>query len=141
MWRSFLPAALGAGGMQLDLIVDLILASWLAVLFILAVLCRQACPTAAGRNRDCYRNSLLPRLSAAEAQQVSIEDKKQQFAALISDSFILSVIAVLPAAGLIMLAPELMAGLFVSGAFTADDGIRPPMRLSLMGWAACFYIY
>jgi len=31
MWRKFLPAALGAGGMQLNLLVDLILASMLPV--------------------------------------------------------------------------------------------------------------
>lgn len=135
MWRSFLPAALGAGGMQLNLIVDLILASWLAVgsLSWLYYADRLA-QLPLGVIGIAIGTALLPRLSAAEAQQVSIEDKKQQFAALISDSFILSVIAVLPAtAGLIMLAPELMAGLFVSGAFTADDGIQAAYALIAYG--------
>lgn len=124
MWRSFLPAALGAGGMQLNLIIDLVLASWLAVgsLSWLYYADRLA-QLPLGVIGIAIGTALLPRLSAIEAKDSRLTVKQNQFADYISQSLILAFITVLPATlGLAFLSDTLITGLFVSGAFTEQDG-------------------
>ncbi len=135
MWGAFLPAALGAGGMQLNLLVDLILASfldtgalsWLYYADRLAQLPLGIVGIALG-------TALLPRLSAIYADSIPPAEKQAQFASHLSDSLILAAITVLPAmTGLIILSDELMAGLFVSGAFSAADGHAAGLALVAYG--------
>ena len=124
MWRSFVPAALGAGGMQLNLIIDLVLASWLAVgsLSWLYYADRLA-QLPLGVIGIAIGTALLPRLSAVEAQSIQLSAKQEQFTAYVTQGLNIAVIAVFPATlGLVFLADELIAGLFVFGAFTAQDG-------------------
>ena len=135
MWGAFLPAALGAGGMQLNLLVDLVLASfldtgalsWLYYADRLAQLPLGIIGIALG-------TALLPRLSSIYADSSPQAEKQAQFASHISDSLTLAAITVLPAmTGLIILSDELMAGLFVSGAFTASDGSAAGLALVAYG--------
>ena len=68
MWRHFLPAALGAGGMQLNLLVDLILASLLPVGAISWLYyADRVAQLPLGIVGIALGTALLPRLSAAEA--------------------------------------------------------------------------
>ena len=135
MWGAFLPAALGAGGMQLNLLVDLVLASfldtgalsWLYYADRLAQLPLGIVGIALG-------TALLPRLSAIYADSLSAAKKQQQFASHISDGLVLAAITVLPAmTGLVLLSDELMAGLFVSGAFSVSDGNAAALALVAYG--------
>jgi len=68
MWRKFLPAALGAGGMQLNLLVDLILASMLPVGAISWLYyADRVAQLPLGIVGIALGTALLPRLSGAEA--------------------------------------------------------------------------
>ncbi len=135
MWGSFLPAALGAGGMQLNLLVDLVLASWLGTgaLSWLYYADRLA-QLPLGIIGIALGTALLPRLSALHADTISPSEKQQQFARHLSDSLVLAAITVVPAmTGLVLLSDELMAGLFVSGAFSVSDGNAAALALIAYG--------
>ena len=116
MWKKFTLASAGAIIMQVNLIVDLVLASllpvgaisWLYFADRLAQLPLGVIGIALG-------TALLPRLSAqlrggeSEAARQSLADAVQ-----------LAAFLVLPAAAaLIMIAPQIIAGLFQHGAFTS----------------------
>ena len=127
MWRKFLPSALGAGGMQLNLLVDLILASllpagaisWLYYADRVAQLPLGIVGIALG-------TALLPRLSAAE-----VEGQKEEVVKALDEAFILGGFFVMPAmTGLIILAGPIIEGLFVYGAFGVNDAVRSSMALS-----------
>ena len=68
MWRNFLPAAAGAGGMQINLLIDLILASLLPVGAISWLYyADRVAQLPLGIVGIALGTALLPRLSAAEA--------------------------------------------------------------------------
>ena len=123
MWSSFIPAALGAGGMQLNLLVDVILASglgvgaisWLYYADRLAQLPLGVVGIAMG-------TALLPRLSALQAEARTDRQAQSGFAQTLADGFAPVLILVLPAtAALISLSEVLISGLFGSDAFDAAD--------------------
>jgi len=131
MWRKFVPAAFGAIGMQLNMIVDLILASllqvgaisWLYYADRLAQLPLGIVGIALG-------TALLPRLSQADAAGNTGEIRQA-----LADAMILGAFLVVPAvAALIVLAEPILLGLFTHGAFRQDDAAMA--RLALIAYAA-----
>jgi len=130
MWASFVPAALGAGATQINLLVDLILASilnvgaisWLYYADRLAQLPLGLVGVALG-------TALLPRLSRIEAG-TDQRFRKQQFAKELSAGFMPAACLVLPATcALIIIAEPLIFGLFQSGALAQQMA-----RLLLQLW-------
>ena len=130
MWVSFLPAALGAGGLQLNLLVDTILASllnvgaisWLYYADRIAQLPLGIVGIALG-------TALLPRLSALEAN-----GRSEDIAAELSSGLKTASFFVLPAAAaIIVIAEPILAGLFLSGAFTAEDVYYASLALIAYG--------
>lgn len=117
MWRKFLPAAFGAAGMQLNTLVDLVLASLLPVGAISWLyFADRVAQLPLGIIGIALGTALLPRLSAAEAAG----DHKVMPAAL-SEAIGLGAFFIIPAvAAVIMLDEVIIAGLFGYGAF--DDG-------------------
>ena len=116
MWKKFTVASAGAVVMQVNLIVDLVLASllpvgaisWLYFADRLAQLPLGVIGIALG-------TALLPRLSA----QLRGGEHKAARQSL-ADAVQLAAFLVLPAAAaLIMIAPQIIAGLFQHGAFTS----------------------
>ena len=130
MWASFLPAALGAGALQINLLVDTILASllnigaisWLYYADRIAQLPLGIIGIALG-------TALLPRLSALEAA-----GKPDGVAAEISNGFKTAALFILPAtAALIVIAEPVLSGLFLSGAFTQNDAYLSSLALIAYG--------
>lgn len=131
MWRAFLPAALGAGSLQINLLVDMILASMLPVGSIswlyysdrLAQLPLGVVGIALG-------TALLPQLSAIEA-----EARQAEVPGLLARGLRLAGFFAFPSmAGLMVLAPVLIEGLFGRGAFDATD--IAACAAALMAYAA-----
>lgn len=130
MWALFLPAALGAGALQINLLVDTILASllnigaisWLYYADRIAQLPLGIIGIALG-------TALLPRLSALEAA-----GKPDGVAAEISNGFKTASLFILPAtAALIVIAEPVLSGLFLSGAFTQNDAYLSSLALIAYG--------
>ena len=118
MWQNFLPAALAAFGMQLNLIVDLVLASLLPVGAISWLYyADRVVQLPLGIVGIALGTALLPRLSQAEAAVNNAAVKTALGGAIIFAGFL-----VIPAAtGLIILAEPILTGLFAYGAFTNRD--------------------
>ena len=118
MWRKFLPAALGAFGMQLNLIVDLVLASLLPVGAISWLYyADRVVQLPLGIVGIALGTALLPRFSQAEAAGNNAAVKTALGGAIILGGFL-----VIPAVtGLIILAEPILTGLFAHGAFTNRD--------------------
>ena len=118
MWRKFLPAALGAFGMQLNLIVDLILASLLPVGAISWLYyADRIVQLPLGIVGIALGTALLPRFSQAEAAGDNEAVKTALGGAITLGGFL-----VVPAVtGLIILAEPILTGLFAHGAFTRND--------------------
>jgi len=127
MWRKFLPAALGAGGMQLNLLVDLILASMLPVGAISWLYyADRVAQLPLGIVGIALGTALLPRLSALEAAGDKVQITKTLDEAIIFGGFF-----VVPAViALILLSGPIIEGLFVYGAFGIDDAVMAAMALS-----------
>ena len=127
MWRKFLPAALGAGGMQLNLLVDLILASMLPVGAISWLYyADRVAQLPLGIVGIALGTALLPRLSAAEAA-----GRKDEITKTLDEAIIFGGFFVLPAViALILLAGPIIEGLFAYGAFSTDDAVMAAMALS-----------
>ncbi|MGB2457095.1 MAG: murein biosynthesis integral membrane protein MurJ, partial [Candidatus Puniceispirillaceae bacterium] len=127
MWRKFLPAALGASGMQLNLLVDLILASMLPVGAISWLYyADRVAQLPLGIVGIALGTALLPRLSAAEAA-----GQKDEIAKTLDEAIIFGGFFVVPAVtALILLAGPIIEGLFVYGAFLIDDAVMAAMALS-----------
>lgn len=130
MWRSFVPAALGAGTLQINLLVDMVLASllptgaisWLYYSDRLAQLPLGVVGIALG-------TALLPQLSALEA-----EKKPDRIAPLLARGLKLAGFFAFPSmAALLVLAPQLISGLFGRGAF--DDSDVMAAAAALMAYA------
>ena len=151
LWAGFVPAALGAGATQINLLVDLVLASmlnigaisWLYYADRLAQLPLGLVGIALG-------TALLPRLSQIQAE-TSPEHSKQVFAQELGAGFMPAACLVLPATmALFLIAEPLIAGLFRSGAFSDSDvkasaaalvayGIGLPAFVGLKLTAAALY--
>ena len=118
MWRKFLPAALGAFGMQLNLIVDLVLASLLPVGAISWLYyADRIVQLPLGIVGIALGTALLPRFSQAEAAGENETIKKG-----LGDAIILGGFLVVPAiTGMVILAEPILTGLFAYGAFTGRD--------------------
>ena len=130
MWRKFWAAALGAGGMQLNLLVDTILASLLPVGAISSLYyADRIAQLPLGVIGIALGTALLPRLSKLEAEG-NIDDVR----AVIARGVRLGLFFALPAmAGAIILAEPIIAGLFGYGAF-ASTMISPTAQV-LMAYA------
>ena len=138
MWRVFVPAALGAGTLQINLLVDMVLASllptgaisWLYYSDRLAQLPLGVVGIALG-------TALLPQLSALEA-----ENKAAQIAPLLARGLRLAGFFAFPSmAALLVLAPELIRGLFGRGAFDAADVMAAAAALMAYGCGLPAYIF
>jgi putative peptidoglycan lipid II flippase len=127
MWRNFIPSALGAGGMQLNLLVDLILASLLPVGAISWLYyADRVAQLPLGIVGIALGTALLPRLSKAEA-----DEQKADFVKVLDEAIIFAGFFVVPAMiSLIILAGPIIEGLFAYGAFSIDDAVMAAMALS-----------
>ena len=130
MWRNFLPAAAGAGGMQLNLLIDLILASLLPVGAISWLYyADRVAQLPLGVIGIALGTALLPRLSAAEAAGQTAEVRNSLSEALGFAGFF-----VIPAVtGLVLCGLPIIEGLFVYGAFTSSDAKMAAMALAAYG--------
>ena len=118
MWRSFLPAALGAGGLQLNLLVDTILASLLAAGSVSWLYYGdRVAQLPLGVIGIALGTALLPRLSKLEA-----ESRQSEIAGELSHAMKLAAFFSLPCAvACFVMAEPIIGGLFGGGAFTQSD--------------------
>jgi len=124
MWFSFIPAALGAGVMQINLLVDLVLASFLATGSISWLYyADRLAQLPLGLVGIALGTALLPRLSRLEAEAgAALQQKQHGFCAELSSALVPAAILTLPAvAAFLILSEVLITGLFQSGAFQASD--------------------
>ena len=130
MWRNFLPAAVGAGGMQLNLLIDLILASLLPVGAISWLYyADRVAQLPLGVIGIALGTALLPKLSAAEAAGQSAQARIN-----LSEAIGFAGFFVIPAVvGLVLCGLPIIEGLFVYGAFTASDAKMAAMALAAYG--------
>ena len=124
MWFSFIPAALGAGVVQINLLVDIVLASFLATGSISWLYyADRLAQLPLGLVGIAMGTALLPRLSRIEAGYHSTKQaKKQEFCTELSHAIIPVSILTIPAAvAFLVLSDVLITGLFRSGAFFDSD--------------------
>ena len=132
MWFSFIPAALGAGIMQINLLVDLVLASFLATGAISWLYyADRLAQLPLGLVGIAMGTALLPRLSRIEAERhVTKQAKQQIFCTELSHAIIPVSILTIPAvAAFLVLSDVLITGLFRSGAFLDSDVIAAAWAL------------
>ena len=117
MWRQFFSAAVGAGAMQINLLVDTILASTLPVGAIAGLYyADRIAQLPLGIIGVALGTALLPRLSHLEASS-NIEAVRRVLARGCQTGFFFA----LPAAtGAVLLAEPVIAGLFAYGEFSAS---------------------
>ncbi len=130
MWRNFIPAAAGAGGMQLNLVIDLILASLLPVGAISWLYyADRVAQLPLGVIGIAIGTALLPKLSAAEAAGKSDEVRNG-----LSEAIGFAGFFVLPAVtGLVLCGLPIIEGLFVYGAFAVSDAKMTATALAAYG--------
>ena len=130
MWRKFFAAALGAGGTQLNLLVDMVLASLMPVGAISALYyADRIAQLPLGVIGIALGTALLPRLSHLEAA-----GKDADIRLAIADGVRLGLFFGLPAMiGAILLAEDIIGGLFGYGAF--DAKMITPTAQVLMAYA------
>ncbi len=130
MWRNFLPAAAGAGGMQLNLLIDLILASLLPVGAISWLYyADRVAQLPLGVIGIALGTALLPKLSAAEAAGQPAEARK-----CLSEAIGFAGFFVIPAViGLVLCSSPIIEGLFVYGVFTVSDAKMTATALAAYG--------
>jgi len=114
MWRSFFSAAIGAGGMQINLLVDTILASLLPIGAISALyFADRIAQLPLGIIGIALGTALLPQLSRLEAA-----GDEASVVRTMGKAITLGMFFALPAmVGAICLAEEIIGGLFAYGAF------------------------
>ena len=117
-----MPAALGAGATQINLLVDLILASLLQIGTISWLYyADRIAQLPLGLVGIALGTALLPRLSSIEASTEK-NPRKQKFAQELSAGIMPAALLVLPAtAALLIIAEPIIIGLFRSGAFSLAD--------------------
>ena len=130
MWRAFLPAALGAGGLQLNLLIDMVLASLIQVGAISWLYyADRIVQLPLGVIGIALGTALLPQLSRLES-----ENDKTEIANRIAHSLQIAGFFAIPASIAIILASKpIIAGLFGYGAFTAQDSQMAAAALSAYG--------
>ena len=131
LWRRFFPAALGAAGTQINLLIDTILASLLAVGSISQLyFADRIAQLPLGVVGIALGVALLPTLSRLEqVDEVDIPAVR----AVIHRGVIIGMLAGLPAmAGVLVIADALILGLFGYGAF--DLTMVAPTALVLMAY-------
>lgn len=130
MWRQFVAAALGAGGMQLNLLVDTILASLMPVGAISSLYyADRIAQLPLGVIGIALGTALLPRLSKLEAA-----NDQDEIRAVIARGVRLGLFFALPAmVGAILLAEPIIGGLFGHGAF--ELAMISPTAQVLMAYA------
>ena len=122
MWAGFVPAALGAGATQINLLVDLVLASLLQIGAISWLYyADRIAQLPLGLVGIALGTALLPRLSRIEAGTDGPR-RKSEFARELASGFMPAACLVLPAtAALLIIAEPIIIGLFLSGAFSLAD--------------------
>ena len=130
MWRAFVPAALGAGGLQLNLLIDMVLASLIQVGAISWLYyADRIVQLPLGVIGIALGTALLPQLSRLES-----ENDKTEVANRIAHSLQIAGFFAIPASIAIILACEpIIAGLFGYGAFTVQDSQMAAAALSAYG--------
>ena len=130
MWRAFLPAALGAGGLQLNLLIDMVLASMVQVGAISWLYyADRIVQLPLGIIGIALGTALLPQLSKLES-----EDNRKEVANRISHSIHIGGFFAIPATLAVILACQpIILGLFGYGAFTITDGQKAAAALSAYG--------
>ena len=130
MWRAFLPAALGAGGLQLNLLIDMVLASLIQVGAISWLYyADRIVQLPLGVIGIALGTALLPQLSRLES-----ENDKTEVANRIAHSLQIAGFFAIPATIAIILACEpIIQGLFGYGAFTVQDSQMAAAALSAYG--------
>lgn len=131
LWRRFFPAALGAAGTQINLLIDTILASLLAVGSISQLyFADRIAQLPLGVVGIALGVALLPTLSRLEqVDKVDIPAVRS----VIHRGVIIGMLASLPAmAGVLVIADALILGLFAYGAF--DVAMVTPTALVLMAY-------
>lgn len=138
MWRKFTPAALAATAMQVNMLVDLILASLLPVGAISWLYyADRIVQLPLGIIGIALGTALLPKLSKAEAAQDTTSVN-----AILNDGIGLGGFFVIPAVtALICIAEPIISGLFAYGAFSAKDAevtalAMQAYALGLLGFVA-----
>ena len=130
MWRAFLPAALGAGGLQLNLLIDMVLASMVQVGAISWLYyADRIVQLPLGIIGIALGTALLPQLSKLES-----EDNRTEVANRIAHSLHIGAFFAIPATVAVILACQpIILGLFGYGAFTINDGQMAAAALSAYG--------
>ena len=138
MWRKFTPAALAATAMQVNMLVDLILASLLPVGAISWLYyADRIVQLPLGIIGIALGTALLPKLSKAEAAQ-----DQTSVTAILNDGIKLGGFFVIPAVtALICIAEPIISGLFAHGAFSSADAVVTALALQayalgLLGFVA-----
>jgi len=118
MWRAFVPAALGAGGLQLNLLIDMILASLVSVGAISWLYyADRIVQLPLGIIGIALGTALLPTLSKLESEQ-----QMDEVANRIGHSLQIALFFALPATmALFVISGDLISGLFGYGAFSQTD--------------------
>ncbi|MGB2302985.1 MAG: murein biosynthesis integral membrane protein MurJ [Candidatus Puniceispirillales bacterium] len=131
LWRRFFPAALGAAGTQINLLIDTILASLLAVGSISQLyFADRIAQLPLGVVGIALGVALLPTLSRLEqADEVDVSAVRS----VIHRGLLIGMLAGLPAmTGVLVIAEHLIRGLFAYGAF--DLAMVYPTALVLMAY-------
>ena len=132
MWFSFIPAALGAGVVQINLLVDLVLASLLATGSISWLYyADRLTQLPLGLVGIAMGTALLPRLSRIEAEHHATKHAKQQiFCTELSRAIIPVSILTIPAMAAFLVLPDVLTtGLFRSGVFLDSDATAAAFAL------------
>lgn len=121
MWRNFIPAALGAGGLQLNLLIDMILASLVSVGAISWLYyADRIVQLPLGIIGIALGTALLPNLSKLESEQ-----NKPEVANRIAHSLQIALFFAMPACfALCIVSDILISGLFGYGAFSQSDSMQ-----------------
>ena len=130
MWRAFLPAALGAGGLQLNLLIDMILASLVSVGAISWLYyADRIVQLPLGVIGIALGTALLPQLSKLESM-----NKKDDVAHHLAHSLYIGGFFALPAAvSVILICEPIIGGLFGYGAFGDQDVAMAAAALAAYG--------
>ena len=130
MWRAFVPAALGAGGLQINLLIDMILASLVSVGAISWLYYSdRIVQLPLGVIGIALGTALLPQLSKLESEQ-----KKAEVANRLGHSLHIGCFFAIPAAvAVIIIGEVVIGGLFGYGAFTATDVSMAAASLAAYG--------
>lgn len=138
MWRAFLPAALGAGSLQINLLVDTVLASFLVSGSISWLYYGdRVAQLPLGIIGIALGTALLPRLSRLEA-----ENRHADIALELSKAMKIAAFFSLPcAAATLVIAGPIITGLFGGGAFLSSDITAAAGALAAYGLGIPAYVF